>query len=150
MTTTPTFAAVLSIAIKSAESAPMAETDSAIAIENGTLAGSAPTHPDRGVTFLSQVQWADVMKSLASNLPWHTRRANILLNAERLSPLIGKRIRVGNAELEVIGETHPCGLMDAACPGLKKALTPECRGGVHARVTRSGAIRIGDAVTVLS
>ena len=48
--------------------------------------------------------------------------------------------------LEVTQETKPCHLMEAAHPGLKRALTPEWRGGVCCRVLKGGKVRVGDRV----
>jgi len=42
----------------------------------------------------------------------------------------------------------PCHVMEETAPGLRAALTPAWRGGVHGRVLRAGAIRVGDAVEI--
>ena len=39
--------------------------------------------------------------------------------------------------------------MEQLCPGLRAALTPECRGGVLGRITRSGTMAIGDEIVLL-
>ncbi|MCH8968650.1 MAG: hypothetical protein IIA66_05995, partial [Planctomycetes bacterium] len=43
----------------------------------------------------------------------------------------------------------PCKLMEQLCPGLRAALTPERRGGVHGRITQSGTLVIGDEIVLL-
>ncbi len=141
---------VKAIAIKTAEGGPMREVAEATAIENATLDGSAPSSVERGVTFISLPQWREVQRELSGQMPWHTRRANVLIDADRLGPLIGATIQVGEARFEISGETRPCGLMDKAQSGLRKALATDCRGGVFGRVTRGGAIRVGDTVVVIA
>ena len=47
------------------------------------------------------------------------------------------------------GETTPCNMLDNIHPGLKEALTPDCRAGVYGQVLRAGRFRIGDTLTPL-
>lgn len=145
----PTVGTVLAIALKTAHGGPMREVTAATVEQNGTLVGSASANPARGVTFLSASQWQQVMHELDADLPWHTRRANVLIDADGLGNLRGASIQIGQATFEILAETRPCDLMDTFHPGLKVALTPDCRAGVHGRVTRAGDIRVGDAVVLL-
>ena len=62
---------------------------------------------------------------------------------------IGKRLRIGEVEIDVHDETRPCDLMDYLCTGLKHALKPDTRGGVVGEVVCDGVIRVGDVVTLL-
>lgn len=138
---------IRAIAIKTAESGPMREVEEAVAEVDGGLVGGVKPSPDRGITFLATAHWRQVMGELNANLPWHTRRANVLIEAESLAHLIGKRLRFGEVEVQVINETRPCGLMDQFLPGLKDALKPDCRAGVYGRVICGGVFRIGDTAT---
>jgi MOSC domain-containing protein YiiM len=142
------FSKVAGIALRSAETGPMVEVGQAMALADGGLVGDVPSSPDRGVTLLSQPQWRQVQREVAADLPWHTRRANLLLDAERLDTLIGKNIRIGGARLQIKAETKPCGLMDRLHQGLRKVLEPELRGGVYGRILEGGEIRIGDSVEI--
>lgn len=58
----------------------------------------------------------------------------------------GTLLEVGEAVLEIIGDCEPCGQMDDLRPGLREAIRG--RRGKLARITRSGDIRLGDAVHV--
>lgn len=138
---------IRAIAIKTAESGPMREVEDAVAEIDGGLVGGVKPSPDRGITFLATAQWRQVMGELNANLPWHTRRANVLIEAESLGHLIGKRLRFGEVEVQIINETRPCGLMDQFLPGLKDALKSDCRAGVYGRVIRGGAFRVGEVAT---
>lgn len=140
---------IRAIAIKTAESGPMREVEDAVAEIDGGLVGGVKPSPERGITFLATSQWRQVMGELNANLPWHTRRANVLIEAESLGHLIGKRLRFGEVEVQVINETRPCGLMDQFLPGLKNALKPECRAGVYGRVLRGGSFHVGDGVSAV-
>ncbi|NOT01960.1 MAG: MOSC domain-containing protein [Phycisphaerales bacterium] len=104
----------------------------------------------RGITLLSAERWADTLRDLGRTLPWHARRANVLVEGVDLATTIGRRLRLGEIEVHVWGETKPCGEMDEACPGLKDALKPDMRGGVHAEVVTGGTIRVGDPIAAIA
>ncbi|MGK2913312.1 MAG: MOSC domain-containing protein [Porticoccaceae bacterium] len=105
----------------------------------------------RQVTVLSLESWRDACATLGMELPWHTRRANLLIEGIRFSRAsVGDIVRIGDLELEITRETDPCHRMDALQPGLKTALQPDWRGGVCCRVLKSGDIAIGDAVEVVA
>jgi MOSC domain-containing protein YiiM len=149
MSNAPFEAKVLAIALKTSEGGPMREVRDAAAEVDSGLVGSTTPAPDRGVSFLAAAQWSQVNEELGTSLPWHTRRSNILLDADALGHLIGKTVRVGEVALRLTGETKPCALMDTFHEGLTKALVPDCRGGVHGRVLEAGSVRAGDTLTVI-
>lgn len=139
---------VLGLALRSAPRGPMREVHEVTAVANAGLVDDVASRPDRGVTFLSAAQWRDVQRELGTDIPWHTRRANVLVDLDGLSAWIGHTIRVGSVVVQVLAETKPCDLMDRMHPGLKAALAPELRGGVHGRIVQGGRIAVGDAITV--
>lgn len=149
MSTPEPIGRVIALAIKTSEGGPMREVESVSAATDGCLAGDVPYTPDRGTTLISKPQWDEIVAELGANLPWHTRRANVLVDIERLEPLIGRRLRIGPVEIDVRGETKPCGIMDKLHQGLRDALKPECRGGVFGRIQNDGEIRIGDTIELL-
>lgn len=124
----------------------MHEVRAADAVVGGGLQGDLQVSLDRGVTLISSRQWKAVTSELGVELPWYTRRANVLIDADGLGGLIGKNVRIGAVELEIRGETRPCGLMDQLHDGLRQALVPDCRGGVHGKVVKGGTVRVGDVV----
>lgn len=139
---------VVAIALRLGVKAPMMEVQEATAVAEGGLAGDVRAAPDRGMTLISAPQWNQVCKELGVGLPWHTRRANVLIDVASLSELAGRTLQVGSVEVGITGETRPCGLMDELHPGLRAALAPGWRGGVTCRIIRGGTIRVGDAVRV--
>ena len=139
---------VLGIALRPVKEGPMAQVDQAQATVESGLVGDHGRSARRGVTLLANGQWREVRRELGVDLPWHTRRANILVDADSLGPWIGRTISIGEVIVEVLGENDPCPKMDRQFMGLRKALQPACRGGVYGRVVKSGVIRIGDVITI--
>jgi MOSC domain-containing protein YiiM len=110
--------------------------------------------PRRGVTMLAREAWAEAIAALGDlagevPLPWTTRRANLLVEGVALPRAAGALLRVGPVLLEVTAQTVPCARMDEAHPGLRKALSPDWRGGVTCRVLEGGLVAIGGEVAVL-
>lgn len=105
--------------------------------------------PLRQITLLDIAAWNEACAILGFDLPWTTRRANLLTQAVSLPRGLGSRLKVGQAELEVTGKTSPCLQMDLAFQGLRRALADDWRGGVTCKVIKGGAIAIGDPVEVL-
>ncbi len=139
---------ILAIAVRTAENGPMKEVARAVAIADGGLEGDIAVSAERGVTFIAAGQWKQVVAELGADLPWHTRRANILVEGNGLGDLIGKTLKIGDVRVEVKAETRPCGLMDKLHDGLRKALVPDCRGGVYGRVAAGGEVKVGDCLIV--
>lgn len=139
---------VTGLALKPAHYAPLNEVDE-MAITLDGIEGNAFATSVRRVTLLFREQWEEVQRELGAPLPWPLRRANVLVSGLRPQQLLKRRVRLGEVELRIHGETKPCGRMDDAHPGLKRALKSDCRGGVYASVLRGGRVRKGDTVTVL-
>ena len=136
------------IALRGADRGPMREVREVRAHPNGGLEGDVKSSLQRGVTLLASRQWEQVEGELGVELPWHTRRANILVECDSLGHLIGRTVRIGEAEMEVLAETKPCGVMEQLQPGLRAALAGDCRGGVYGRLTTGGMIRVADEVSL--
>lgn len=103
----------------------------------------------RQVTVMSVQQWQLACNEVHKNLPWFTRRANLLVDGISFSAQDqGKQIFIGELILEITGETDPCKKMEMAYPGLEKALLPDWRGGVTCRVLNDASIAINDSVSL--
>lgn len=140
---------IAAIALKRAHRAPMEEVAEAVAEVDGGLQGCVKPPARRGVTFISKEQWAEVQQNLDTDIPWHSRRANVLTEGVVMAELLGKTIRVGAIRLRIEGETEPCQRMEAIHTGLQSSLEPACRGGVYGRVLQGGSIRVGDSIEVV-
>ncbi len=141
---------ILAVALRTGVREPMREVEQALAREGVGLEGDVPEKTrERGLTLLSAPQWRDAIAELGADLPWHTRRANVLVDAPSLGHLIGKDVQVGGVRVRIHAETTPCKLMDVLHEGLRKALTPDCRGGVYGEVLSDGAVEVGQAVSIV-
>jgi len=125
--------------------APLEEmTGASISLERGIEGDARGTKYGRQVTVLFRDGWEDACRDLGVELPWVTRRANLLLANLEQPREAGGLLHIGDVELQITMETRPCHLMDRAQEGLRAALRPEWRGGVCCVVRRGGAIKLGD------
>ncbi len=121
------------------------------AVAGRGLQGDHAGGGNRQVTLMSRETWAESCADLGDpQLEPRGRRANLLVEGVHLAGSIGRRIAVGPCVIDVVAELAPCRLMDDFRPGLRNALKPACRGGVYGRIVRGGALRVGDAVTVVA
>ena len=140
---------VLGIARRAHTRAPMELLDSAaITVDAGVDGDARGALRSRQVTVLAKECWQAACDDLARELPWTTRRANVLVEGLELAATAGCTIRIGDVALLVTGETDPCERMEEQAAGLRDALAPQWRGGVTCRVTAGGAIAVGDVATL--
>lgn len=104
---------------------------------------------NRQVTVVSAEAWAATCEDLSRQMPWTTRRANLLVEDVQLPRRTGDVIEVGSVRLLVTMEVDPCSRMEEQYDGLKAALTPDWRGGVACTVLQGGSVRLGDGVTIV-
>lgn len=124
----------------------MVQLQEAEVIEQRGIDGDKRARPARGITLLSHQQWREVCGDLDAQLPWHTRRANLLVDAPSLAHTINQVITIGDVRIKVIAETKPCERMDEIHAGLQAALRNDCRGGVYGLVLHGGRIAVTDDV----
>lgn len=139
---------VIDIAFRTTSKAPMQTSDQAnVSLDKGIEGDFRGAVANRQVTVLSSAAWQQVCNEMGVELPWTTRRANLLVDGLTFSSAdIGKTLRIGDTELEITRETDPCSRMDDQHQGLKSALMPDWRGGVCCIVIKAGSIKIGDSV----
>lgn len=107
----------------------------------------------RQISLIEAESWdaalADLKLTADQMLPWHVRRANLLVHGILLPREAGKVVAIGKSlRIETTCECDPCSRMDQIMPGLKLALMPDWRGGVLGRVISDGEIAIGDEVRI--
>lgn len=128
----------------------MQTLDSAeISAETG-VAGDFRGRPGkRQVTLISTRAWQAACQELGSNIPWTTRRANLLVDDMDLPQEPGGILQIGDVRLQVTMEVDPCARMEEQVAGLQAALAPEWRGGVACKVLAGGTVAIGDEVRLV-
>tara|TARA_B100000809_G_C15132024_1_gene528852 strand:+ start:1235 stop:1675 length:441 start_codon:yes stop_codon:yes gene_type:complete len=138
---------LMGIAIRGKSRAPMKLLDTAdISIDLGIDGDFRGKHEKRQVTLLSKEDWENACADLGVEMPWTTRRANLLTKDISFENTKGSHLHIGEIVLQVTGETQPCHRMDEACNGLQDALTPAWRGGILCLVVTGGKIQIGDSI----
>ena len=134
---------------KRARRGPMDRVGRALLVAGEGLEGNADRGGKRQVTVLAREAWEAALAAAgAPPLDPSARRANLLVSGLALAGSRGRVLRVGPARIQVVGETRPCERMDEAFPGLRAALGPDGRGGVHGVVLEGGEVREGDAVSL--
>lgn len=142
-------ATLLGIAIKPHGATTMHELVAApMSCERGVEGDSRGKPGPRQVTLLSLEAWQAACDELGISLPWTARRANLLVDSLPLPQSKGRRIHIGEAVLEITGETDPCRRMAALHPGLFNALAKEWRGGVTCRVVQGALLQLGCGVVL--
>jgi MOSC domain-containing protein YiiM len=138
-----------SIAVRQASRAPMQEQTAVdVTMAEGIVQDYRGTGL-RQVTFLDIAQWRQVMEALGVDLPWHTRRANLLIEGCDLPAAVGWRLQIGDCRFAIGGETEPCQRMDELQAGLRQALGPNMRAGVWGKVLQGGRLEVGQSVHLL-
>jgi len=139
---------IKAIAIKNRSRVAMQSIDSAqISVNSGILGDFRGAQKDRQITILSEDAWLQACREIDVELPWTTRRANLLVDGVEFDEsYVNRKVRIGEVELVVTRETTPCSLMDAQQAGLTAALTPDWRGGICCNVVKPGTVKLGDQV----
>lgn len=142
---------LIGIARRDAKRAAMQTLSSAdISADTGVAADFRGRPGKRQVTVLSSRAWQAACRELGRELPWTTRRANLLVDDMDLPRSVGDILQIGAVRLKVTMEVDPCSRMEEQQPGLQKVLLPEWRGGVACTVLQGGSVAIGDAVKLMT
>ncbi|MGB5352611.1 MAG: MOSC domain-containing protein [Woeseia sp.] len=125
-------------------------TTAEISADTGVAADFRGRPGKRQVTVLSARAWQAACDELGKELPWTTRRANLLVEDMDLPQKAGDILQIGDVRLQVTMEVDPCSRMEEQQPGLQAVLSPEWRGGVACTVLQGGTVAIGDEVRLLA
>ena len=139
------------IARRAKKRAVMEELDACdITTDQGVVGDFRGKPGKRQVTVLSEADWEKACSIIGTQLPWTARRANLLVSDIQFdASSVGKKIQIGELELQITKETVPCYRMDEAHDGMQDALMAHWRGGVCCQVLQSGHVQHGDEVLFL-
>jgi MOSC domain-containing protein YiiM len=137
---------ITAIWVKRMKGSPMDPVTSARLVAGRGIIGNANQGGHRQVTIIEQELWSELMADLGASLPPATRRANLMVADIGLADSSGRVLRVGDCRISILGETRPCEQMEAALPGLRKAMESAWRGGAFGEVLDDGEIKVGDPV----
>jgi MOSC domain-containing protein YiiM len=132
--------------IKRAVGGPMDGVSRAPAVAGRGLVGNADQGGRRQVTIIEQDVWERLRAEVDPRIEPAMRRANLLVSGVTLRETRGRILQLGQVRVRVLGETRPCEQMDAAVPGLRRALETGWRGGVFGELLDDGEISVGDVV----
>ena len=123
---------------------PVREFDEAFAVENKGFKDCVHGRPGSS----RQLLLMDVETLEEFGIVPGRAKENITTRGIKLDGLLmGQRIRVGEALLEITKECQPCHQMEAIRQGLQEALRG--RRGILCRVIESGQIRRGDPIEIV-
>ena len=101
--------------------------------------------PDQELTLIEQEQliWFEETQGIA--FPSSQTRRNLLTSGISLNELVGRRLMVGNIELEGLRLCEPCATLQKRT-GLPVLPAMVGRSGLNCRIIRGGEIRVGDEI----
>jgi len=119
-----------------------------VAVGGRGLEGGADFDRTRHLTLIEAEVFDDLKKELDVGVDPAMRRANFMVSGVQLEleDTRGRILVVGDLRISIRGETRPCEIMDEAREGLRDALDPHWRGGVHGSVLNDAVVRVGNEV----
>jgi len=114
---------------------------------SGTFSESLKGKPDAEITLIEYEEIVRFNQAERTDRSPGAFRRNIVTEGVRLNDLVGRRFRVGAAELEGIRLCEPCGhLAKLVSPNVVKRMAH--RAGLRARILSGATIKTGDTVAV--
>lgn len=130
--------------VRPVKGGPMVEQPSLAVATGAGIVGDHEFGADRHVTILFEDDFAAAVRDLGKPVDPSARRANVLVSGGGAREWLGRRVRLGDAVLDIAGLVLPCRTMDRAEAGLMRALAPDGRAGIWGRVLSGATIRRGD------
>lgn len=120
-----------------------------ISTETGVANDSRGKPGKRQVSLLAASAWKAACNAIGKEVPWTTRRSNLLIEGLELPREAGRIIAIGDVRLKTTVEIDPCSRMDEQVPGLTEALKSDWRGGIGCEVISGGTVAVGDQVRIV-
>ena len=147
-------AEVFKLGIAANNNQPIKEVNSIEVLANKGIVGDRHFHdfndPYNQLSLIESENINDYNNKYGLNIPYKDFRRNIVTKNIKLNDLIGKKIKVGGSELEVIDLCRPCKHLSEILSReniIKEFLR---KGGIRCRILSSSKIHLGDKIKILS
>lgn len=102
------------------------------------------------VSFMNEDALLELRKITGVEADFSVFRRNIIISQIDPLTLIGKRFCIGEVEFEGSSDCTPCAWMDyAAGEGAFRWLKENNKGGLRAKIVKSGTIHVGDELKII-
>tara|TARA_Y100001936_G_C15410911_1_gene329768 strand:- start:56 stop:502 length:447 start_codon:yes stop_codon:yes gene_type:complete len=147
-------AEVLKIGITNNNNQPIKEVDCIDVIKNKGIVGDRHfqefNDPYNQLSLIESENIDDYNVRFGHSISYIDFRRNIITKGIKLNELIGKKIKIGNVELEAIDLCRPCRHLTELLNQdniLKEFLR---KGGLRCQILTSSSINIGDKISILN
>ena len=147
-------AEVLKLGITANSNKPIKEVDSIEVLANKGVVGDRHfqdfNDPYNQLSLIESENIDDYNIRFGLNIPYIDFRRNVITKGVQLNDLVGKKLKVGNVELEAIDLCRPCRHLTEMLNQdnvLKEFLR---KGGLRCQILSSSNINIGDKIEILN
>ena len=147
-------AEVFKLGITANNNQPIKEVNSIEVLANKGIVGDRHFHdfndPYNQLSLIESENIDDYNTRFGLNIPYIDFRRNVITKGIQLNDLVGKKLRVGNVELEAIDLCRPCKHLTEVLNQeniLKEFLR---KGGLRCQILSSSNINVGDKIEILN
>ena len=147
-------AEVFKLGIAADNNQPISEVHSIEVLANKGIVGDRHFHesndPYNQLSLIESENIDDYNIKFGLNIPYIDFRRNVVTKGIKLNDLIGKKLKVGNVELEAIELCRPCRHLTEMLD--QKNILKEFmrKGGLRCQILTSSEINIGDKIEVFN
>ena len=147
-------AEVFKLGIATDNNQPISEVHSIEVLANKGIVGDRHFHesndPYNQLSLIESENIDDYNIKFGLNIPYIDFRRNVVTKGIKLNDLIGKKLKVGNVELEAIELCRPCRHLTEMLD--QKNILKEFmrKGGLRCQILTSSEINIGDKIEVFN
>ena len=145
---------VLKLGITANSNQPIQEVNSIEVLANKGIIGDRHfqefNDPYNQISLIESENIDDYNMRFGLNIPYIDFRRNVITKGIKLNDLVGKKLKVGSVELEVIDLCRPCRHLTEMLNQdnvLKEFLR---KGGLRCQILSSSNIKIGDKIEILN
>jgi len=147
-------AEVLKLGVTANSNQPIKEVNSIEVLTNKGVLGDRHfqefNDPYNQLSLIESENIDDYNTRFGLNIPYIDFRRNVITKGIQLNDLVGKKLRVGNVELEAIDLCRPCKHLTVVLNQeniLKEFLR---KGGLRCQILSSSNINVGDKIEILN